>query len=482
YGLGVTYLSLQDSAVVQLRKLNLNSVYARALLAEAFLQQGRTHDVIKIYNQLLDSPTQPPCLLAALGFAYAQAGSLLQARKAFRDELKRSPGCLPARLGLASVAITKGDSAGALRELRTAWNADQNFLRSNVEQTWSGLSPGQLHKLDAWLQQNSPPSSQDDFTKFLVASIESRGVNRTAALVASERRADQGSAQHREFEKPSDPAQASPEVLWAGGHYTACKALLQRVNAPLSNAHYLVLAPCSYYAGDYRTSLLASQAALRSDPRSLPGLYWKAKSAQQLAKDALVQTSILAPGSSRVHLLLAELYREREQSRAAEAEYAKVIDSQSTASAAHLGLANVYYQELQFEPALAQLRTVLQEEPANPEASFLMGQILVKRHQYAEAIPALKAALRGSPLLVPQVHSLLARCYADQGQYAQALAELKPALPTDTEGIFHYQLFQLYRKMGDQNAAAAALLESERLRKEEVEQTRKLIDGAGSNH
>jgi tetratricopeptide (TPR) repeat protein len=70
YGLGVTYLSLQDAAVLRLRKLNLRSVYARMLVGEGFLQQGRTNDAIAIFNELLKSPGQPPCLLATLGSAY----------------------------------------------------------------------------------------------------------------------------------------------------------------------------------------------------------------------------------------------------------------------------------------------------------------------------------------------------------------------------------------------------------------------------
>jgi hypothetical protein len=44
------------------------------------------------------------------------------------------------------------------------------------------------------------------------------------------------------------------------------------------------------------------------------------------------------------------------------------------------------------------------------------------------------------------------------------LQELKPALAADTTGAFHYQLFQIYRHLGDEKSAAIALQESKHRR------------------
>jgi tetratricopeptide (TPR) repeat protein len=98
-----------------------------------------------------------------------------------------------------------------------------------------------------------------------------------------------------------------------------------------------------------------------------------------------------------------------------------------------------------------------------------MGQLLVRRHQFDEAIPHLKLALQSlPPTSLPEVHSLLAKCYSARGAYTQALGELKPALPADTMGTYYYQLYQLYRKLGDQKSANMALLKSEKLRQEKA--------------
>jgi lipopolysaccharide biosynthesis regulator YciM len=134
-----------------------------------------------------------------------------------------------------------------------------------------------------------------------------------------------------------------------------------------------------------------------------------------------------------------------------------------------LGLAQVYHQNSEDDKALEQLNEALKSDSTNPEAHALLGQILVRRHQYEEAVPHLKIGLNGSPLTLPQLHSLLAKCYAAQGAYAQALEELKPALRADMMGTFHYQMYQIYQKLGDQKSAAAALHKSEQLRREKLE-------------
>ena len=109
---------------------------------------------------------------------------------------------------------------------------------------------------------------------------------------------------------------------------------------------------------------------------------------------------------------------------------------------------------------------MLRADSSDAEANSLMGQLLVRRHQYNDAIPHLRLALQGvSPDATAELHSVLAKCYAARGEYAEALKELKPALSADTMGTYHYQLYQLYLKLGNQKAAANALEESENLRR-----------------
>jgi tetratricopeptide (TPR) repeat protein len=349
-----------------------------------------------------------------------------------------------------------------MNEFKIAWDADHNFVRSNMHRVWNAVDLDQLDKAAALWRRAS--RGQEILTQILTESIESREFDGPRPVVGPKRRGQPA----RNTEDFGARVTITPESLWGEGHYSACEATLRQGRASLSLARTLLLAQCSFYSGNYENSLRAADAALRIEPHSLAALYWKAKSAQELAAAALHRTSSVAPGSPRVHLLLAELHRAKQEFDAAEVEYQQVIESANEPSA-HLGLAHVYYQKSQDEKSLAELQYVFEADAKNADASLLMAEIFVKRHRYEEAVPYLKDALRGSPLSVPRVHSLLARCYADQGQYSQALVELKPALPADTTGIFHYQLYQLYEKLGNHKGAMVALQVSERLRREEAD-------------
>lgn len=52
YGLGMSYLELQKQALERMQKIGPDSVYARSLLAESFLQQRRTADAISVFRTL----------------------------------------------------------------------------------------------------------------------------------------------------------------------------------------------------------------------------------------------------------------------------------------------------------------------------------------------------------------------------------------------------------------------------------------------
>jgi tetratricopeptide (TPR) repeat protein len=102
-------------------------------------------------------------------------------------------------------------------------------------------------------------------------------------------------------------------------------------------------------------------------------------------------------------------------------------------------------------------------DPNQPDANYLMGNVLVSQHQFTEAIPYLETALKSHSPKTPLVHALMSRVYASQGRTQDAISELRQALPADQDGSLHYQIFMLYRKAGDQQAAADALEKSRTL-------------------
>ena len=75
----------------------------------------------------------------------------------------------------------------------------------------------------------------------------------------------------------------------------------------------------------------------------------------------------------------------------------------------------------------------------------------------------LKLGLHAKADLVPRIHALLGRVYANRGEDTQAIQELMLGLPSDDDGSIHFQLARLYQKTGQQKLAEAAFQETRRL-------------------
>jgi predicted Zn-dependent protease len=99
----------------------------------------------------------------------------------------------------------------------------------------------------------------------------------------------------------------------------------------------------------------------------------------------------------------------------------------------------------------------LKQLPEDPEINLLMGEALVARHDFMNAEPFLKKGLNAKPQMLPHVHALLGRVYAESGRTQQAIGELKLGLESDNDGSVHYQLARLYRQAGDVEDAKAAM-------------------------
>jgi tetratricopeptide (TPR) repeat protein len=471
YGLGAVYLDLQESAVDRLAETGKESPYARDLVAHSLLARGQPDAAVNLYRELLKSKQTLPCLGANLGFAYILKGDFQSAEQAFQDERQSHPGCLLARLGLARLSLQHRNVDAALSELFAIWTTDENFLRENLPSFWAGLNEEAVSMMKKSSEGISGSQQKVLFGDFLASAIQA--VQRetyeplSPLAVISPRYPDKSATPVEAL--PSTGA--SPESLLAQGHYTECDRSLQTKRARLAPSDLRVLCACAYSSGDFRTSFLASAELAKYPSDILPSQYWRAKSAEELGVAALRQAGLVAPDSAKVHFLLAELYRQKYQEERAEAEYLTVIELHPNDLAAHLGLADAYSISMEFDKAIPELKRIFSMDPSQPDANYLMGNILVNQHQYSEAMPYLEIALKGSTSKKPLVHALISRVYASQGRTKNAISELLQALGADQDGSLHYQLSMLYRKVGDQEAAAAALEQSRALFRQKKRRT-----------
>lgn len=467
YGLGLTYLALERSAVEQLRKVGADSPYADTLLAESLEEQDRISDAIRLYQKVLASHPTLECVHAALGYAYIRQAALATAEAEFHSEIEQNTGCMLARLGLARISVERGKTGEALVRLEESWEADRSFVRANLPYFLTGLPPERVRELESQAQQLATDEGKRESAmgKFLTSALGTWQQDPANALAWQ---GDQPGARPTS-ENPSSrltaAAAVSPRQLSLQGHYRQCAESLQPRLQGLASHDLSLLARCAYYSGDYRASFAASGRWLKANPRDPEGLYWRARSSVRLAVSALTRAGEAGLNSVKVHLLLGDAFRERQNYKEGEQEYRKALELDPENFAARLGLASAFFQAFKFDQALPEVQTALKLNSKDPEANYMMGEILVYRRQYEEAFQYLRVALNGPPANLPRVHALLGKVYAAQGRTAEAVAELKGSLPADSDGSYHYQLYQLYKKLGDEKAAAAALKKSERIRR-----------------
>ena len=465
YGQGITYLNVARSAGRQIEEVGRGSAYARILYAESLEGRGAIHDAVRVYEKLVAMPTAPPWAHAALGFAYLVQGDpsgVPEAGKQFAEALGGDPECLLAQLGIARLDLQGGDTSSALGQVTKVWNADANFVKVHAHRLWQGWDAQKVAELEKALKHMPAEVADPALVRFLTIAIERWRQEAADTFVWTVAPAD-GSPRGQETSLPGEGNLAAVQQS-SNGQYTSCAQKLKRKGRGLPPADLTLLAECAYNSGDFRSSFEAGEELLRANPRSLPGLYWQARMGQKLGIISLIRVGLAEPHSPRMHILLGEVYQEKNNTREAEAAYKKAIELDPQSVPGRLGLGMVYWNSGQSDKAVPELEKVLAARPGDAQASYAMGAILVEQEKYEEAMPYLAAALGGTISILPHVHALRGRVLTERGQLAEAVAEMKQALDRDPDGTYHFQLSTLLRKLGDEHAAKTALRESERIR------------------
>jgi tetratricopeptide (TPR) repeat protein len=247
---------------------------------------------------------------------------------------------------------------------------------------------------------------------------------------------------------------------FARGEYGRCARTLLAAVSSLSSQKVSQLAACSFFTGDFETTLVAAKK-LRAFPQSEEeSLYWSILAEQRLALLALAYAGEVAPNSIRLHELLAESYRDREKYADAEMEYKVALSINPKEFSALVGAATNYLQELRIDLAHEMIANALVQNPSDAEANYIMGEVLLAEHKYSDAEPYLQAGLAAKAQLVPRIHALLGQIYASEGDTKRAISEYKLGLSSDDDGSVHFQLGRLYQKSGEAKLASDAFEDS----------------------
>jgi tetratricopeptide (TPR) repeat protein len=454
--LGTAYLQQVENDARLMTSVYSRSPYVSLRAAETLAEEGKPIPAERDYKATIASGSPPACTHAEFGITLLRTKNVADAREQFELETKAGSHCGLASLGLAVTPLAEGHPEDALARLISISMADSGFVQLNLPLFRDAVPAEQAKSLI----DLSRARANDNSASVQIGSLIEK------ALVSDE---TPSQIEFSDVDRPSSTGvgvKADAESLYAAGQFAQCSDALKPAISKIDSYQLQLLASCSFYGGDFRTTSIAAQRLKGNPATRAQGLYWETKADQRLAIAALTRAGEIDADSPRMHVLLGDVFRQKRHWDDAESEYRKAVALDPTSHAARLSLAIVLFTELKNDEAFKIDRSLLAEDLNDPEANLLAGEILVQRNTYAEAEAYLSKCGNLQPEFLPRVHALMGQVYAATDRIPAAILEYKKGLSTDEDGSIHFQLGRLYQKSGDKNAAEEALRESKRLRQQ----------------
>jgi tetratricopeptide (TPR) repeat protein len=460
-GLGMANLQQVDSDARVMKGTYKDSVYAKLLAGETLAEQGKLIQADDAYKSALTGTSPPPfCAHAGYGIVLLREQEASKAHVEFDLELKFNPGCALARLGLAGLHLVQGNTEDALREIVTIWNADRGFLQESLPLLRDAISAEQSEELlrmakDQEIRGDIPAESGDAIqTKSQVDGFVSKGL-------------PEGGGSRANLKRAAVPGMSKEvEMFYLSGQFRKCSESMRLRLSVLPERSLSLLSPCAFYTGDYRTASLAARRLTMNSATRPTGLYWESKADQRLAITAFTRAGETDANSPPMHVLLGDIYRQKERWEDAEQEYQKALTLEPQNQSASLGLAIALFSNGKSEEAFAVDKALLKETPDDFVENLLAGEILVHRDLFADAEIYLNKCRGTKEKPTPRLHTLLGEVYAATNRIPEALSEFELGLVNDEDGSVHYQIARLYLKIGDKAKADEAFRASKQLRKQ----------------
>ena len=447
FTLGMARLDQVEEDARKLSTEGKDSPYAGALYAESLEKQARFREAATLYQSLLDAKAQPPCIRSELGMSLIRELDESGATSALAAERVAHPECGLALLGQARVAFDDAENDRAVELLKELWGRDHGFFESNAGILLEGLSSERVSAVAGFLTQESSTVPADLRNALLVAFNQS-------GKDSSDRTAGPEST---ELAESTGGSSRTAEELYAAGQFQQCELRLDSAAVAGRADKLRLLATCAFFAGDNERASRAATALEALQPHSLEALYWSIQANERLALQSLAHFQQLEPDSARSHVLLGDICHQLERHDDAQTEYMKALTLEPGDPAAMLGLASAYLSNNNIEKATETARSALVRSPEDPELNLIMAEAILSRHQYEQAEPYLLKSLHAKPQMLPRVHALIGKVDAETGRSREAIDQLKLGASSDEDGSVQYLLARLYRSIGDDKNATAAL-------------------------
>ncbi|HEV2379115.1 MAG TPA: tetratricopeptide repeat protein [Terriglobia bacterium] len=218
------------------------------------------------------------------------------------------------------------------------------------------------------------------------------------------------------------------------------------------------------------------ETLVADDPRDAAALYQLTLYYKAAAEQTGRRLNELNPDSEWTHALRAQVLADDQRPDDAIREFNEVLRKNSDFPGIHFGLGQAYWTKKDSEHATEQLKLALQEDPEQPLANYYLADILTDDKQFQEAISHLQITVTAYPQM-SRAYFLLGKCYAGAGDLGASLKAFDKALELDPNSKdVHYQLYQLYARMGEREASQKHYALFEQLTKQGQEKDKTLLE------
>jgi tetratricopeptide (TPR) repeat protein len=467
FTLGIAHLEQVEQDAKDISERGKESSFAGALYAASLQKQGRFGEATSLYKSLLNSRPQPPCLRSELGFSLFRDHDEAGAKEAFTSEIAKHPECSLALLGEARLAAEDGDKQQAVALLEELWSGDHGFVESNAGLLMDGSSgnkPAIVDLLESSEAGHLSPGLRS-------ALLNSTGLSDSALVRAqSDVEATPSNAD------PLASRDSNPEAAYQSGHFLECSRQLISNFARLTSQQLSLLAACAHFTGDERLVSRAAMAMRKLDPHSFEALYWSVQANERLALASLAHFQQLDSSSATSHVLLGDIYHQLDRNDDAQTEYLKALAIAPADPAALLGAATAYLSNNNLPAAQRAAQSALSVHPDDSDMNLIMAEVELGRHEYSAAEPYLDKSLHAKPQMLPRVHALLGKVYAETDRPQQAIKELELGASSDEDGSIQYLLARLYRTLGNTKQAQVALDRMKAIKEKRRERGYKFVE------
>lgn len=209
--------------------------------------------------------------------------------------------------------------------------------------------------------------------------------------------------------------------------------------------------------GDLAASITNLQAALQQHPNDPDLLFYLARAAGLLSKQADDTLLSAYSDSARAHQALAENYWALQRATDAEKEYEAALRIRPDLPGVHLALGEMYANTQQWQKAEGEFQSEAKLRPGSAEAAYRLGQAQLEDGKLLEATAELKRANELEPDMPETLYALgNAESLGDNVTEAENSWNRLLDLEKDSSlaAKAHFGLARIYRKQGKSAEAA----------------------------